>query len=90
MCCTRWPLPCKTQVKKGTKTPKPPPLTLQTTGDVCGPSCDDCRNVYSNIHDWILFTPEFQQIVMIIASPGALLLALWCCPTPNINTAFVY
>lgn len=44
---------------------------------MCGSSCDVCRNEYSNIHDWILYTPEFQQIVMVIASPGALLLALW-------------
>ncbi len=90
MCCTREHPPCKTQVKKGTKHPVPQTLTLQVTGDVCGSSCDVCRNEYSNIHDWILYTPEFQQIVMVIASPGALLLALWCCPTPHINTAFVY
>jgi hypothetical protein len=45
---------------------------------------------YANIHDWILYTPEFQQIVMIIASPCALLLALWYFPAPNINNAFVY
>lgn len=63
---------------------------LQNTGDVCGASCDECRNVYANIHDWILYTPEFQQIVMIIASPCALLLALWYFPAPSINAAFVY
>jgi hypothetical protein len=51
---------------------------LQNNGDPCGKIyCDPCRNVYSNIQGWILYTPAFQQVTMIIASPVALLVALW-------------
>jgi hypothetical protein len=50
---------------------------FQNTGDRCGLSCDPCHNDYAHIYDFILYTPEFQQTVMIIASPGTLLLALW-------------
>jgi hypothetical protein len=39
--------------------------------------CNPCHNVYSNIHGWLLYTPEFESCVMIIASPAALLVALW-------------
>ena len=50
---------------------------LQNTGDPCGPTCDACRNVYSHIHDWILYTPVVQQVIMLVASPSTLLVALW-------------
>lgn len=39
--------------------------------------CDACHNVFSNLHGWLVFTPEFETCVMIIASPAALLIALW-------------
>ena len=39
--------------------------------------CDPCHNVYTNIHGWILYTPAFQQVTTLIASPIALLVALW-------------
>jgi hypothetical protein len=39
--------------------------------------CDPCHNVYTNIHGWILYTPAFQQVPTLIASPIALLVALW-------------
>jgi len=51
---------------------------LQNNSDPCSPSyCDPCKNVYSNMHGWILYTPWLQQVVMIIASPLALFVALW-------------
>ena len=51
---------------------------LQNNGDPCATSfCDPCHNVYSNIIGWIVYTPVFQQVTMLIASPIALLVALW-------------
>ena len=51
---------------------------LQNNGDPCSAiQCDACHNVYSNIQGWILYTPVFQFTVILIASPLALLLALW-------------
>jgi hypothetical protein len=66
---------------------------FQNIGDSCGFSCDSCRNVFAHIHDWILcvsglatdsfcnilrrYTPAFQQVVMLIASPTMMLVALW-------------
>jgi hypothetical protein len=39
--------------------------------------CDTCRNVYTHITGWMLFTPEFESTVVLISSPLALLVALW-------------
>jgi hypothetical protein len=51
---------------------------LQNNGDPCAPSwCDPCKNVYSNIHGWILYTPSFQNMCMLVASPIAMLVGLW-------------
>ena len=51
---------------------------LQNNGDPCATSfCDPCHNVYSNIIGWIVYTPVFQQVTMLIASPIALLVTLW-------------
>ncbi len=51
---------------------------LQNNGDSCAISfCDSCHNVYSNIQGWIIYTPAFQQVTILIASPIALLVALW-------------
>jgi hypothetical protein len=33
--------------------------------------------VYGVIQFWMIYTPEFQLIVMLISSPAALLVALW-------------
>jgi hypothetical protein len=46
---------------------------VKTTFVGCGP----CKNDFALILGWILFTPEFQQVVMAISSPLALLVALW-------------
>jgi len=40
---------------------------LQNTGD----------NVHSNIQGWIVYIPAFQMVTTLIASPIALLVALW-------------
>jgi len=51
---------------------------LQNVGDPCGSSfCDPCHNVYSHIQGWIIYTPVFQHVAVLIASPVALLVALW-------------
>jgi hypothetical protein len=39
--------------------------------------CDTCRNVYTHITGWMLFTPEFESTIVLISSPVALLVALW-------------
>jgi hypothetical protein len=40
--------------------------------------CDAlCYNVYRLMQLWILYTPEFQLIVVLISSPLSLLVALW-------------
>ena len=50
----------------------------QNNGDPCASSfCDPCHNVFSNIIGWIVYTPVFQQVTILIASPIALLVALW-------------
>ena len=41
-------------------------------------NCDPtCNNVWEVIHFWLIFTPEFQLIVVLISSPLALIVALW-------------
>ena len=53
-------------------------LALSNNGDPCALNyCDTCKNDYSNIIGWILYTPAFQQVAILIASPIALLVALW-------------
>ena len=40
--------------------------------------CDaSCYNVYQHISTWMLYTPEFQQVIILISSPLAQLAALW-------------
>jgi hypothetical protein len=39
--------------------------------------CNQCRNVYSHIDYWIVYSPVFFSVVMLISSPLALLVALW-------------
>ena len=41
---------------------------------ICDPSCN---NVYAHITQWVARTPEFQVTVVLVASPLALLVALW-------------
>jgi hypothetical protein len=39
--------------------------------------CSSCYNVYTNIQVWILFTPEFENVIILISAPLASLVALW-------------
>jgi hypothetical protein len=39
--------------------------------------CDPCKNVFSHILSWMLYTPFFEQGIMLVASPLAQLVALW-------------
>lgn len=51
---------------------------FQNSSDSCAVSeCDACKNVYSHILYWLLYTPMLQQGVVLIASPVALLVAFW-------------
>ena len=53
-------------------------LSLNEISNKCSTSeCDPCKNVYSHILSWILYTPEFQMVTMLIASPVSQLVALW-------------
>ncbi len=53
-------------------------LSFNQISNKCSTSeCDPCKNVYSHILSWILYTPEFQQATMLIASPVSQLVALW-------------
>lgn len=53
-------------------------LALNEIANNCSFSeCHPCKNVFSHILSWILNTPEFQYVVMVIASPVAQLVALW-------------
>ncbi len=47
-------------------------------GSLCAASpCDPCKNHWTLISFWIVYTPALQSIVILIASPVALLVALW-------------
>jgi hypothetical protein len=51
---------------------------FQNSGNGCAVSeCDPCKNVYSHILYWLLYTPMLQQAVLLIASPVAMLVAFW-------------
>ena len=39
--------------------------------------CDACYNEYTHIAQWMAYTPEFQQAIILISSPVAQLVALW-------------
>jgi hypothetical protein len=39
--------------------------------------CDVCYNGYTHISVWMYHTPEFQQVIILISSPVAQLVALW-------------
>jgi hypothetical protein len=43
---------------------------------VCGP-CDPCQSTPILMHHWLLFTPEFQPIVVAMSSPLPITLSLW-------------
>jgi hypothetical protein len=51
---------------------------LNNSSDPCARSqCDPCKNVYTQMLFWMIYTPMFQQTVVLIASPATLIVALW-------------
>ena len=51
--------------------------TLSACPDNSG-LCDPiCHNVYSQIQGWLLYTPEFEILTVLISQPVALIIALW-------------
>ena len=52
-------------------------------------NCDEaCFNAWELMQNWLLYTPEFQLIVVLISSPLALLVALWGMTTDDMSKAF--
>jgi hypothetical protein len=55
-------------------------LKLQDISNKCpgvNPCDSSCTNVFTHIALWMLFTPEFQLIVVLVSKPLPLLVALW-------------
>jgi hypothetical protein len=55
-------------------------LQNNSSVDTCPSSniCDiDCYNSYDLMQQWLVYTPEFQLIIIFISSPLAMLVALW-------------
>ena len=51
---------------------------LQNNSQPCRSICvGPCRNTFGIMQSWMLLTPEFQLLVVLISSPLALLVALW-------------
>jgi hypothetical protein len=50
----------------------------QDNSNSCDKSyCAACKNVFSNIQGWLLYTPSFQFIAVLVSSPLAMAVALW-------------
>ncbi len=50
---------------------------LRDVNRVCPDVCGSCRNMYAHLLNWMIYTPEFQLVVILVSSPLALLVALW-------------
>ena len=52
---------------------------LQNTNcsNIRGTACAPCWNEYAYMQFFILFTPEFQQTIILLSTPLSLLVALW-------------
>jgi len=58
---------------------------LQNGGNIGSNTCPNysgrcdpiCLNVFSKVQIWLLYTPEFQLLIVLISQPVALLVALW-------------
>ena len=48
-----------------------------TITESCPSFCDECRNEYAHMLNWMTYTPEFQVLIVLVSSPVALLVALW-------------
>jgi hypothetical protein len=52
--------------------------SLQDISNKCAiDPCDSCKNDFTHIHYWLLYTPALQQTVILITSPVCMLFALW-------------
>ena len=50
----------------------------QDNSNPCNKSyCATCKNIYSNIQGWLLYTPSFQFVAVLVSSPLATVVALW-------------
>jgi hypothetical protein len=50
----------------------------QNNSNTCAFSyCATCKNVWSNVHGWLLYTPSFQMIAVLVSSPVAMMVSLW-------------
>ena len=50
----------------------------QDNSNLCNKSyCATCKNIYSNIQGWLLYTPSFQFVAVLVSSPLATVVALW-------------
>ena len=53
-------------------------MARQDLSNPCAYSqCDPCKNAFTHIIIWMLYTPGLQAAVMLVVSPLALLIALW-------------
>ncbi len=53
-------------------------MARQDLSNTCSYSqCDPCKNAFTHIIIWMLYTPGLQAAVMLVVSPLALLIALW-------------
>jgi len=51
---------------------------LQNEGVECRTdACSSCYNLYRLMQLWLIYTPEFQLMIVLISSPLSLLVALW-------------
>ena len=53
-------------------------LQNESSSQECAERCDSaCNNSFSLMRSWIIFTPAFVLIIILLSSPAALLVALW-------------
>ncbi len=51
---------------------------FQDIGNTCSiDPCDPCKNEFTHMHYWVLYTPALQQTVILLTSPISMLIALW-------------
>ena len=52
--------------------------SLTNQGDKCARSdCDACKNVFSHMMFWMVYTPSYHFVCVLVSSPLALMGALW-------------
>jgi hypothetical protein len=52
--------------------------SMTNQADKCARSeCDACKNVFSHMLFWMIYTPSYHQVCVLVSSPLALMGALW-------------